>query len=226
MPGARSAAGGPITVLFGTSANPPTGLRGHAGLVRWAAALKEVPELGGASVGAVWVLPVYQHAYASKRGMPAFSQRLQLARLAFEEEPQIEGRVEVRADERAVHEACAREGRRPGTIDLVDRLRAAYPERRFCLLLGADTYADLKAHRWRQSERLLSELPILVVPREGEPLPPEAVSRPPALSELSSTAVRQSKSAAFLRRVLQPQVLAFLRAEGLYHTAEIDWGEG
>jgi nicotinic acid mononucleotide adenylyltransferase len=53
--------------LFGLSANPPTGTFGHQGIV---AAL-----VAGGTFLEVWVLPVFTHAYASKRALAPFEHR-------------------------------------------------------------------------------------------------------------------------------------------------------
>lgn len=63
--------------LFGTSANPPTGTGGHAGIVQALVGLRKFDE--------VRVLPVYRHSFASKRGMLlGFDHRVAMCELAME----------------------------------------------------------------------------------------------------------------------------------------------
>src|SRR5690242_15636761 len=64
-------------LIFGTSANPPTGRGGHTEIVRDASTHDEV-----------WVLPVYRHAYADKDLAP-YADRLAMAHLAFDPIPNV-----------------------------------------------------------------------------------------------------------------------------------------
>src|SRR5947209_3022982 len=145
-------------LLFGLSANPPTGFGGHAGIVRWAANESGYDE--------VWVLPVYQHAFADKREMPSFEHRFNMARLAFENIEGAKGRVFVKDTEKSVAESMP-PGVRVGTIDVVRHLMRAHPGVEFALLLGTDTYRDLVNGKWKQAEALLELVPVVVVARLG-----------------------------------------------------------
>ena len=61
--------------MFGTSANPPTGSEGHAGLVKALVNLQKFDE--------VRVLPVYRHTFASKRNqLLGFDHRVAMCELA------------------------------------------------------------------------------------------------------------------------------------------------
>jgi nicotinic acid mononucleotide adenylyltransferase len=63
--------------LFGTSANPPTGTEGHAGIVQALVSLRKFDE--------VRVLPVYSHTFASKRNqLLGFDHRIAMCELAME----------------------------------------------------------------------------------------------------------------------------------------------
>ena len=60
-------------LLYGTSANPPTGWAGHVGA---AAHFKSMYD-------EIWIIPVYQHMFASKRKLAPFHHRVEMGRLAF-----------------------------------------------------------------------------------------------------------------------------------------------
>ena len=75
-------------LLYGLSANPPTGEGGHQGIVAHFA--KEFDEL--------WVMPVYKHIYQTKRELAAFENRVRMCEIAFMENP----RVNARGREKAV----------------------------------------------------------------------------------------------------------------------------
>ncbi len=205
-----------VVALFGTSANPPTGESGHAGIVRWVLEHPGFESLTGAQVEQLCVLPVYRHAFAEKAEMLAFEHRLALAKLAFEQLPGLQGRSSVLALEKEVVGALHSRGESAGTIDVVRRLTSEHPEHRFALVLGADTYQDLQGGRWKEGEALQQLVDVLVLPRKGQKKPKQAVGEPEALSDISSTAVRKSRDLDFLKRALQPQVLDYLQKHQLY----------
>lgn len=212
-----------LTLLFGSSVNPPTGFGGHAGLVRWAA---QAPE-----VEALWVLPVYHHAFKAKRTLAPYAHRLAMAKLAFERAYAMPSGISVLETEREVHEAFRAQARedQPGSVDVIRALRRAHPGRRFGFLVGRDAERDLRAGRWKESEALLSMVELWVVAREGYerpgmPVPDPRSKKPPKLSAISSSQVRASRDPAFLRANLQPEVLDYIRAYGLYRFGEPDGG--
>jgi nicotinic acid mononucleotide adenylyltransferase len=212
-------------LIFGLSANPPTGLGGHAGIVRWAATRTQLEAFQGEGVDQVWVLPVYRHAFSTKRDMPAFEHRLAMARIAFDDEmPDLASRVRVLDVERTLGRAAQSTSQakavRVGTIDVLGHLQGLHPQARLGLLLGADTYRDLKAGKWKNAEALQAMAPVVALPRVG--VLGAARSDGPTLSAVSSTEVRGSSDLDFLRQALQPGVLAYIREHRLYGFAAED----
>jgi nicotinate (nicotinamide) nucleotide adenylyltransferase len=189
-----------VILLFGTSANPPTGFGGHAGIVAWAA--------GRADVDEIWVVPVYRHAFEEKREMPSFEHRMAMARIAFEP---ISEKVKVLDVERRVAEALGSD-RLIGTVDVVRELVREHPGVELGLLLGADTYRDLMAGRWKESDALKEMVRVVPVSRKGID---ESLGGP-ALDEVSSTECRRTDDVEELELVLQPEVLAYIRDHRLY----------
>ena len=51
------------------------------------------------------------------------------------------------------------------TIDTLRALEKTYPDRQFHFIMGADNWAFIK--RWKESDQLISNYPILVYPRKG-----------------------------------------------------------
>ena len=208
-------ASGPRRILlFGLSANPPTGEGGHRGLVRWVATRPAHPELGG-PIEAVWVLPVARHAFAEKANLADFEHRLAMCRLAFEDLP---GGVPVEVLDVEREVARARAGRPVGTIDVIEALEARHPEVRFGLLLGADTARDLVRGRWRRADELRARIPLVVVGRPGDAglegdlaVAPDA----PAPSAVSSTEARRATGDR-LRALVAPAVADYIERHGLY----------
>ena len=203
-------------IVFGLSANPPTGLGGHAGLVRWAASEARLDEWDGRGPDEVWVLPVYRHAFSAKREMAPFAHRMAMARLAFEQLPGVDRPVRVLDIERTVAHAFADADPAsvPGTVDVIRRLRADHPGAAFALLLGADTYRDLLEGRWKDSEALLKMVVIVAVPRKGVSADVPVRPGAPALDDVSSSRVRADP-----RRwghALQAAVRDYIELNGLY----------
>ncbi|MEM7678422.1 MAG: nicotinate-nicotinamide nucleotide adenylyltransferase [Myxococcota bacterium] len=206
-------------ILFGLSANPPTGLGGHAGLVRWAADQARLDEWGGEGADEVWILPVYRHAFTAKRHMAPFEDRVAMARLAFEQLAGLEGRVRVLRLEKHVYESLKSAGApdstpNVGTIDVIDHLEQTVPGCRFALLLGADTYRDLLEGKWRRSDELLRRVVIIAVARKGVSVEVPVRSDAPMLDEISSSAIRRDFSA--WAHTLQPEVRRYIETHGLY----------
>ena len=95
------------------------------------------------------------------------------------------------------------------------RLREAYPDISFRLIIGGDNWADFR--RWKNPDLIREQFGVIVYPRPGESLP----SPPPGVTILrdapqmpvSSTEIRRllrendERSRKRLREVLHPEVL-------------------
>ena len=206
-------------LLFGLSADPPTGERGHLGLVKWASQRRMYPELGGA-IDRIWVVPVHRHTFVEKSGLSPYIHRVAMARLCFEG---VQGQVPVEVSEAERELADSRtslgSGERLGTLDLIDFLEGAHPGCRFGLLLGADTARDVWSGRWKRSDELLKRVAIVTVPRIGVTLSVKYQARvavdAPALGAVSSTEARQAAGPA-LRALVTPAVAAYIEKHDLY----------
>ncbi|TMW62915.1 hypothetical protein Poli38472_005533 [Pythium oligandrum] len=209
-------------LLYGTSANPPTGRQGHMGAIAFCRSL----------VDEIWILPVYQHIYSSKRQLAPFSHRVALTKLAIEDTlVSTEGAtVEVKEYERELFEHHAAQTDDPaslrlGSIDLIRYLNDQVPDANLTMLLGADTYADLRAGKWKEGEELQRRVKLLVMSRKGYDVPQhdddEANDRVrfieiPALSDVSSTHVRSLTDAEALEQSTTPNVAAYIVQNKLY----------
>lgn len=192
--------------LFGLSADPPTGLGGHAGIVRWLAKQPELDE--------VWVIPVFRHAFTEKSSMVPFEHRLRMAELAFSSLPGARIPVRVLDVERLLAD---RVSGTVGTIDVVRHLMTHQSGHQFVLVLGGDTHRDLMAGRWKESERLRSLVEVWPVVRPGVGEGVLNVEKAgPALEAVSSSALRRSRDRDLWASVVQPQVLDYIRQHRLY----------
>jgi len=69
-------------LLYGLSANPPTGDGGHRGIVKY---LVEHANDENTKFNQIWILPVYQHAFSSKSNLLDYDHRLEMCRLNFKD---------------------------------------------------------------------------------------------------------------------------------------------
>ena len=107
------------------------------------------------------------------------------------------------------------------TIDTLDALTQAYPDRRFSLIIGSDNWSVFD--RWKEYERLIRDYRILIYPRLGvnavipeqyhETIQP--VNAP--LIEISSTFIRHSiRDGKNIRAFLPPAVFDYIKQNRLY----------
>ncbi|GMF29697.1 unnamed protein product [Phytophthora fragariaefolia] len=211
-------------LLFGLSANPPTGAAGHMGVVSHCRDMFDE----------IWLLPVYQHIYSSKRQLAPFEHRVEMCRLALETLQRGDGggaTLRVAQEEREMFELAAAacdspEQLRLGSFDLVQFLRRRYRDASFSLLLGGDTYADLLAGKWKRGDELMQLVKLLVVDRKGVESPWRAREQQrndrvtylhvPELSDVSSTKVRATADRAELEQHVDAAVLDYMAEHKLY----------
>lgn len=139
--------GGRVAV-FGLSANPPTGNSGHRGIVNFLAQSGMFDE--------VWVVPVYQHMYSSKKSMAPYEDRVTMCKISMEDTSQSTCQVRVMMLEKYAaehYEANESKDYRVGTVDIIDYINEKCPGLDLSLVLGTDTFRDLVGGKWKQSER-------------------------------------------------------------------------
>ncbi|KAG5189845.1 hypothetical protein JKP88DRAFT_271566 [Tribonema minus] len=217
-------------LLFGTSGNPPTGRGGHGGIVHYFCESGLYDE--------IWIMPVYRHMFSHKRtsmsqpGAATFDQRLEMCKLAFEQESCDTCCVKALPTEREVFDMLAAadpdphavERIRVCTYDVLKYLRKQHPDAEFSFVLGMDAYVDLLKGKWAHSKELLDETEFVVVDRRGVMPHHDAVPHGTHihhvgdLTAVSSSAVRASDDLAFLQdpTALHHAVYSYMQAHGLY----------
>ena len=133
----------------------------------------------------VWLMVTPQNPHKQDKILSDERLRFQMAQLA------VEGMDGVKA--------CDFEFSLPRpsyTLTTLTALDEAFPDKEFCMLLGADNWE--KFDRWYKGDEILSRYGIIVYPRgsEGEPPLPSGVRWLPAkLYDISSTMVRAAVAA-------------------------------
>lgn len=104
------------------------------------------------------------------------------------------------------------------TLHTLQALEAAYPERTFLLLIGADNWE--KFDRWYRGDLILERYPIIVYPRgnEQQPLLPKGVEwLSSRLYDISSTQIREMVlSDGDIRGVVSQKVAEYIKMNRLY----------
>lgn len=187
------------TGLFGGSFNPIH--IGHLALANY------LCEFGG--LDELWFVVSPQNPMKRQADLLEDSLRLELTRKAIEGYPRFKvSDFEFRLP-------------RPSYMSLtVAKMKEAYPQRRFCLVIGSDNWETFG--RWHEHERLLNENPMLIYPRPGFPVEtsrlPEHVQVANApLLDISSTFIRESiRQKKDIRFFLPPAVYQTIIDKQLY----------
>uniref|UniRef100_A0A7S2XWH9 Cytidyltransferase-like domain-containing protein n=1 Tax=Fibrocapsa japonica TaxID=94617 RepID=A0A7S2XWH9_9STRA len=225
------------SLIFGLSANPPTGDGGHYTIVKYFAQSGMFDE--------ILVVPVYTHMFQEKRGkvMVDYEKRVEMCKLCFLDASTQQCKVRISLVEQQVFQKKLREGGagsgsgsppgeavKVGTADVVDHLVQDNPGVDYGFVVGTDTYRDLCNLKWRRAKELLDLLHFQVVERKGLPSPAEIpVQRLPArvdfhtlheLKEISSTSCRSSSDECEVRKVVKSNVVDYIVSNRLYGFTE------
>lgn len=178
------------TGIFGGSFNPIH--IGHLALANYLCEYADLDEL--------WFMVSPQNPFkANASDLWDDRLRLELVRLA------TEGYAKFRASDFEFHLP------RPSyMVNTLQKLREAYPDREFILIIGADNWVSFA--RWKDADIILKHHHILVYPRpdyeiDKHSLPENVQLIPTPLLEVSSTFIRESlKQGKDVRYFLHPKV--------------------
>lgn len=169
-----------VIAIFGLSADPPTGVQGHLGIVKYLISLNKFDE--------IWIMPVYSHIFQSKKNLLSYDHRFKMCQLNFEDCYDRHGgnnddrktkycKVVVSNLEKKLYDSQyemrspheSKKNERLGTIDLIRHIRdsgiddsVTLPDSNcnvnvssvdIHLILGSDTFHDLILDKWKDSEK-------------------------------------------------------------------------
>ena len=178
------------TGIFGGSYNPIH--IGHLALANYLCEYGDLDE--------IWFMVSPQNPFkAHSSDLWDDQLRLELVRLAVEEYPKFH------ASDFEFHLP------RPSyMVNTLEKLREAYPDREFTLIIGADNWASFP--RWKDADTIMANHPLRIYPRPGyeideSTLPTNIRLVNTPLLEVSSTFIRESlKQGKDVRYFLHPKV--------------------
>ncbi|MDP9050387.1 MAG: nicotinate (nicotinamide) nucleotide adenylyltransferase [Acidobacteriota bacterium] len=194
----------------------------HRGHLRLAAAAAQAFALDE-----ILFAPVGHQPLKSEGAMASFADRVEMVRLALEVQPP--GIAQTAHFQVSTLDAPHTDGSPNYTVDTLQALALEYPAAQLFVLVGADSFLDLR--RWRSPDRLLALAEWIVVSRPEFPLT-DAQFAPLSLTPAQRTRVHllttmhEDVSATDLRRrlrlgdpcpgLLPTPVAAYIRALHLY----------
>ncbi len=157
----------------------------------------------------VWLVVSPHNPLKQKSGLANMYDRLEMAKLATENAPQIKvSDFEFKLPQPSY------------TVDTLAHLQERYPEKEFVLIMGADNLASLK--KWKNYEILLKDYQIFVYPRPGTEVsewknhPAITFTDTPEM-EISSTFIRKAiKDHKNIQFFVPDKVLEFIEQKNMY----------
>ncbi len=157
----------------------------------------------------VWLVVSPHNPLKLKSGLANMYDRLEMAKLATENSPQIKvSDVEFKLPQPSY------------TVDTLAHLQERYPKKQFVLIMGADNLASLK--KWKNYEFLLKNYQIYVYPRPGAVVaewqnePNITFTNTPEMG-ISSTFIRKAiKENKNIQFFVPDKVLNFMESKALY----------
>lgn len=185
-----------LTGIYGGSFNPIH--TGHTRLAQWL--------VDEGVVGEMWLLVTPQNPFKATEGLMPDDLRLRLARIAVQ----------------PLRHVCASDFEfrlpRPSyMVHTLAALRAAYPERNFALVIGADNWQRFP--QWYRADEILAHHPVIIYPRprchiDAAALPSGVTLTQAPLFDISSTEIREAmtRDPSYDGQGLDPAVWHVLKA--------------
>jgi nicotinate-nucleotide adenylyltransferase len=194
-------------VLFGTSADPPT--IAHQEIIRWLAAKFVSETTQHENRVAVWAAdnPFKVHG-------ASLEQRSQMLELLIAEiDPSISQRIQVYP-----HLSSRR------TIETLNTAKQIWSNAEFILVIGADLVQQLS--QWYHIDELLSQVRLLIIPREGSEIQSEQIEiltnlgAKISIAPLTTPAISSTIARTSIKSIqgLTPAISKYIQTHNLYQT--------
>lgn len=206
-------------LLFGLSGNPPTGESGHRGIIQ------EIEQLN--IFNEIWILPVYQHTFNSKKNLLPFETRMELCRLNFQDFKTCKV-IPIEKDLFFHHKEITGKEEAIGTINLLKFLKTYNNNIEFTFCLGGDTFNDLLLGKWFDNDEIIKTTNLLVINRKGYEIREDILNNKnsknikfltiPYVDEVSSTKIKDSLDGDHVYAIekLYSQVYYCIKENNLY----------
>jgi nicotinate-nucleotide adenylyltransferase len=189
-------------VVFGGSFSPPT--LAHTEIIARCLAVPGVDE--------VWLVP--SGSRTDKNIAVTAADQLAMLKIVVKNVCNADKRLRIVDTE-------LKRGIATETYDTYQEFLRDYPETDFWFVYGSDSYATIR--QWLNGDWLSSNLPVMLVPRNGAPLPAAAKhilhvpDLPDALAPISSTTVRHRVTQKEAISSLVPTAVAdYIKAHSLF----------
>ncbi len=148
----------------------------------------------------LWFIVSPQNPLKPSVGLLNEYQRLHLVRLAIEDVPGLK-----------VSDIEFKLPRPSYTIDTLTYLQEKYPDHRFSVIMGSDSYRNIA--KWKNYAQLLEHYPLYVYLRPGHPVEPlsgfpEPLVLKAPLLEISATLIRENIRKGHSIKFLVPDIVA------------------
>ncbi len=156
----------------------------------------------------VWLVVTPQNPFKASKSLLNEYHRLHLVQLAVEDDPFLKSSdIEFKLP-------------RPSyTIDTLTYLLEKYPQHKFSIIIGSDSYRNF--HKWKNGDIIKRDFPIYIYQRPGFLVPPNEQNsiiflRAPLL-EISATAIRETiKEGKSIRYLVPDLVLKEIERNNYY----------
>lgn len=191
--------------IYGGAFNPPT-VSGHRHALT--ELMRRVPD-----IDSVVVVPAYRHVFKPELET-TFDIRLEMCSRTFTNMPVIISDAERRAH---------KNGCDGSTIQLIDFIRKEHPAIKLNMVVGVDNADTINS--WKQPDRLVAEVPFIVVARGGYTPQMDWYKQPPhryiniPQMDMSSSAIRDAIKTGdweFVRSHVDGRVVDIIKREHLY----------
>ena len=160
-------------------------------------------------VDEVWLVPCY--VSMSKKQLIIPEHRLQMCQIAI----QCNNNPRIKLSDFEIKHKLI-----DSSYEIIKKMYQEMPDKKFFLLIGSDNAINI--NRWPNAEKLINEIPFIVVPRPNSPLDSDWCLKLPhyylqdfPISSNSSTEIRNKINDSNVVKLVNNEVLAYIKLYNL-----------